>query len=79
MRIHKISPKRESNRAILAHVKKEMDKPRMSQSAREEEEESQPDHAARVENAAVIQGDEESPAIRAQVNDAHKGEQKWQS
>jgi hypothetical protein len=51
----------------------------MSQSAREEEEESQPDHAARVENAAVIQGDEESPAIRAQVNDAHKGEQKWQS
>lgn len=52
MHNHEHEPKRESNRAILAHVKQEMDKPRMSQSAREEEE-SQLDRAAGVENAAL--------------------------
>jgi hypothetical protein len=36
MPTHENEPKRESNRAILAHVKEEMDEPRMSQSAREE-------------------------------------------
>jgi hypothetical protein len=34
--MHKNQPKQESNRAILARVKKEMDKPRMAESTREE-------------------------------------------
>jgi hypothetical protein len=40
--------RQETNRAILASVKAEMDKPRMCESAREEQEESQTDHAAGV-------------------------------
>ena len=34
--MHKNQPKQESNRAILARVKKEMDEPRMAESTREE-------------------------------------------
>jgi hypothetical protein len=37
MHNHENEPRRESNRVLLAHVKKEMDEPRMSASAREEE------------------------------------------
>jgi hypothetical protein len=33
--MHKNQPKQESNRAILARVKKEMDEPRMAESTRE--------------------------------------------
>jgi hypothetical protein len=46
MHPHKNEPWRESNRAIFARVKKVMDEPRMSASAREEE--SHPDHATGV-------------------------------
>jgi hypothetical protein len=46
MHTRKNEPCQESNRAIFAHVKEEMDEPRMSASAREEEKQSQPDHAA---------------------------------
>jgi hypothetical protein len=34
--MHKKQPKQESNQAILARVKKEMDEPRMAESTREE-------------------------------------------
>jgi hypothetical protein len=34
--MHKNEPKQESNQAILARVKKEMDEPRMAESTREE-------------------------------------------
>ncbi len=34
--MHKNQPKRESDQAILARVKKEMDEPRMAESTREE-------------------------------------------
>jgi hypothetical protein len=34
--MHKNPPKQESNQAILARVKKEMDEPRMAESTREE-------------------------------------------
>jgi hypothetical protein len=34
--MHKSRPKQESNQAILARVKKEMDEPRMAESTREE-------------------------------------------
>jgi hypothetical protein len=34
--MHKNEPKQESNEAILARVKKEMDEPRMAESTREE-------------------------------------------
>jgi len=34
--MHKSQPKQESNQAILARVKKEMDEPRMAESTREE-------------------------------------------
>jgi hypothetical protein len=34
--MHKNQPKQESNQAILARVKREMDEPRMAESAREE-------------------------------------------
>jgi hypothetical protein len=53
MRKHKNEPRQESNQATLARVKKEMDEPRMAASTREEN--SQPDHAAGVGRAAVIQ------------------------
>jgi hypothetical protein len=35
--MHKNEPKQESNQAILARVKKEMDQPRMAESTREED------------------------------------------
>ena len=35
--MHKNEPKQESNQATLARVKKEMDKPRMAESTREED------------------------------------------
>jgi hypothetical protein len=35
--MYKNKPKPESNQVILARIKKEMDEPRMAQSAREEE------------------------------------------
>ena len=35
--MHKNQPKQESNQAILARVKKEMDEPRMAESTREED------------------------------------------
>jgi hypothetical protein len=35
--MHKNEPNQESNQAILARVKKEMDEPRMAESAREED------------------------------------------
>jgi hypothetical protein len=53
MASRKNEQRRESNQAILAHVKEEMDEPRMSQSAREQEE-SQPDHGAGVGKAATF-------------------------
>jgi hypothetical protein len=34
--MHKNQPRQESDQALLARVKKEMDKPRMAESAREE-------------------------------------------
>ena len=34
---HKSEPKKESNQATLARVKKEMDEPRMTESARKED------------------------------------------
>ena len=34
--MHKNQPKQESNQALLARVKKEMDEPRMAESTREE-------------------------------------------
>jgi hypothetical protein len=37
MHNHKNEPRQESNQATLARVKKEMDEPRMSASAREED------------------------------------------
>ena len=46
MTSRKIQQRRESNQAILAQVKREMNEPRMSASAREEE--TNPDHAAGV-------------------------------
>jgi hypothetical protein len=47
------NPQREANRAILAHVKEEMNAPRMSESAREQEEESHPAHGAGAREAAI--------------------------
>jgi hypothetical protein len=35
--MHNDEPKQESNKAILARVKKEMDQPRMAESTREED------------------------------------------
>jgi hypothetical protein len=67
MHNHENQPTWKSNRATLARVKKEMDIPRMTESAREEEEKSQPEHAG-VGKAAIIQRGKESPAIRARVN-----------
>jgi hypothetical protein len=67
MHNHENEPTRKSNQAPLARVKKEMDIPCMTESAREEEEKSQPEHAG-VGKAAIIQRGKESPAIRARVN-----------
>jgi hypothetical protein len=66
MHNHENEPTSKSNRATLARVKKEMDIPRMTESARDEDE-SQPEHAG-VGKAAIIQLGKESPAARAGVN-----------
>jgi hypothetical protein len=68
---HKNGPRQESNQATLARVKKEMDEPRMAASTREN---SQPEHAAGVGKAAVIERgkDKESRALRAR-GDAPEG------
>ena len=58
--MHKNEPKQESNQATLARVKKEMDEPRMAASTREE------DHSAGTGKAAVVEGENESGAARAQ-------------
>ena len=65
MRNHENKPTRKSNQATLARVKKEMDIPRMTESAREEEE-SQPEHAG-FGKAAIIPRGKESHAARARV------------
>jgi hypothetical protein len=67
MHNHENEPTQKSNQATLARVKKEMDIPRMTESAREEEEKSQPEHAG-VGKAAIIQHGKESHAARARVN-----------
>ena len=53
MRPPKNEPGQESNRAIFARVKKIMDEPRMSESAREEE--NHPDHAAAGEISSRLE------------------------
>jgi hypothetical protein len=53
---HENEPTRKSNRATLARVKKEMDIPRMTESAREEEEESQAEHAGFGKAAMIPRG-----------------------
>jgi hypothetical protein len=54
MPTHENEPQRESNRAMLAHVKEVMDQPRMSKSAREQEEEGRPDHGAAIEKLPLF-------------------------
>jgi hypothetical protein len=71
MHNHENKPTLKSNQAILALVKKEMDIPRMTKSARDEEE-SQPEHAG-VGKAAIIQRGKESPAARARVQAPEEG------
>jgi hypothetical protein len=72
MHNHENEPTRKSNQATLARVKKEMDIPRMTESARAEEEESQPEHAG-VEKSAIIRRGKESPAARTRVNAPERG------
>jgi hypothetical protein len=67
MHSHENEPTRKSNRATLARVKKEMDIPRMTESAREEEEKSQLEHAG-VGKVAIIQRGKESHVACARVN-----------
>jgi hypothetical protein len=62
--MHKNQPKQESNQALLARVKKEMDEPRMAESTREEYD-SQPHYAAGVGKAAVMRR-KKSRVVRAQ-------------
>jgi hypothetical protein len=50
--MHKNQPKQESNEAILARIKKEMDEPRVAESTRKELR-RQPHHAAGTGKAAV--------------------------
>jgi hypothetical protein len=70
MHNHENEPTRKSNQATLARVKEEMDIPRMTESAREEE--SRPEHAG-LGKAAIIQLGKESPAARARVNAPEEG------
>ena len=53
MHHHANEPGQESKQAILARVKKIMDEPRMSESAREEE--SHPEHAAAGEISSMLE------------------------
>jgi len=66
MNNRKAAPRRESRRVILAHVEKEMDEPRMSESAREED--SQSGHQAGIGKAAALQRAKNSRSVRARVN-----------
>jgi hypothetical protein len=70
MNSHEDAPTRKFNEATLARVKKEMDAPRITESARNEEA-SQPGHAG-FGKAAIIQRGKESRAARARVNAAEK-------
>src|SRR5664279_2996140 len=70
--MHKNQPKQESNRAILARVKKEMDEPRMAESTRERIR-RQPLHAAGFGKAAVIDVAKNSGLVCAQ-GDTPEGE-----
>jgi hypothetical protein len=74
--MHKNQPKQESNQAILARIKKEIDKPRMAESTREEYDVNHT-HAAGTGKAAVRRG-KKSRAVRAQ-GDASEGGKLWQS
>jgi hypothetical protein len=65
MHSHENKPTRKSNQATLAIVKKEMDILRMTESARDQEE-NQPEHAG-AEKAAIIPRGKESHAARARV------------
>jgi hypothetical protein len=67
MHNHENKPTRKSNQASLARVKKEMDIPRMTESAREKEEKSQPG-AQKIGEAAKSQRGKESPAAHARGN-----------
>jgi hypothetical protein len=62
--MHKNEPKKESNQATLARVKKEMDQPRKAKSTREED----VNQTTRQElgKAAIILRGQESRAVRAQ-------------
>jgi hypothetical protein len=73
--MHKNQPKQESDQAILARVKKEMDEPRMAESTREEYDVNHT--TAGTGNAAVMRG-KKSRAVCAQ-GDATKGGKQWQS
>jgi hypothetical protein len=55
--MHKNQPRQESNQALLARIKKEMDEPRMAESAREEYDVN---HTTlqELKKAAVIRGNE---------------------
>ena len=69
--MHKNELKHESNQATLAHVKKEMDEPRIVESAREEA-----IHKTPLQNleAAIIQHGPESGAVQLPA-DAPEGEE----
>jgi hypothetical protein len=67
MHNHENEPTRKSNQATHARVKKEMDIPRMTESAREEEGKNQPEHAG-VGKAAIIQRCKESHAACGRAN-----------
>jgi hypothetical protein len=71
MHSHENESARKFNQATLARIKKEMDMPRMTESARDEEE-RQPGHAG-VGKAAIIPRGKESHAARARVQ-APEGE-----
>jgi hypothetical protein len=67
MHNHEDEPTWKSNRATLARVKKEMDLPRMTESVREEEEKTQPEHAG-VGKAAITPRGKASQTARARAN-----------
>jgi hypothetical protein len=62
--MHKKQPEQESNEAILASIKKEMDAPRMATSTREELR-LLPHHATGTEKAVVLDVAKNSDAVQA--------------
>jgi hypothetical protein len=62
MNKHKNEPTQKSAEALLARVEKEMDEPRMAESAREED--PQPDHVAEDGKNDLIQRGKELRAAR---------------